>query len=192
MSSQEGDFFSSFFLSDAFSSQLNNKKTFCLLTSRRCFTFGSNPLHFFEVCIWPALKKMLYIFFVLQALNFLHCNNLFYLDTSLSNIINIIILTTEDHLTLGPSSDQKAQSKWNWTHALQAVSCTFLLSFFFWNISINFILNFYFRLEYSCSFSIQNPNYSIFTILPICLSTHCHNSELRKCLTILPSSVLWK
>ena len=74
---------------------------------------------------------MLYIFFVLQALNFLHHNDFFYLDTSLSDIINIIMLTTEDHLTLGPSSDQKAQSKWNWTHALQAVSCAFFLSFFF-------------------------------------------------------------
>ena len=101
------------------------------MTSRRCFILGSNPLHFFEVCIWSALKKMLYIFFVLQALNFLHHNDFFYLDTSLSDIINIIMLTTEDHLTLGPSSDQKAQSKWNWTHALQAVSCAFFLSFFF-------------------------------------------------------------
>ena len=126
--------FFSFFLSDAFSSQLNNKKTFCFLTSLRCFIFDFNPLHFFEVCIWSALKKMLYIFFVLQALNFLHCNNFFYLDTSLSNIINIIILTNEDHLTLGPSSDQKAQSKWNWIHALQAVSCTFFFFFFLFGI----------------------------------------------------------
>lgn len=152
-----------FFLSDYFFPQVHNKNVFCSFISLlRHFILGFQPSSFLSSVYTVSLKEDV---LPLQVLNFLHYNNHFYLRHFTVKYHSSFNATTEGYLTLGPSSEHTAQSKKSWIRALQTASC---------------------------SFPIWSPTYSIFTILQISPSTFCHNSEFRKCFTMLPSSALWK